>query len=141
MRLRQKRHRRRKREKTIGGSARRLRSDGIRKEHFRDRLLSRLPHPEKVDIKDEWFPETAYAIEDEKYAFVHIDTGLYQPTYSGIQYFFPRLNRGGVILVSGYTDGKTQSVYRAVRDLEEKYGVLLIIPLSDEKGSIVIVKP
>ena len=46
-----------------------------------------------------------------------------------------------MILVSGYTDGKTQSVYRAVRDLEEKYGVLLIIPLSDEKGSIVIVKP
>ena len=111
------------------------------KEHFRDRLMSRLPHPEKVDIREGWFPETAYDLEDEKYAFVHIDTGLYQPTYSGIQYFFPRMNRGGVILVSGYTDGKTQSVYRAVRDLEEKYGAFLIIPLSDEEGSIVIVKP
>ncbi len=94
-----------------------------------------------VEIREGWFPETAYELEEEKYAFVHIDTGLYQPTYSGIQYFFPRLNRGGVILLSRYTDEKTQSVRNAVDDLEEKYGAFLIIPLSDKEGSVVIVKP
>ena len=111
------------------------------REHYRDRLLGRMPYEDMVEIREGWFPETAYDLESERYALVHIDTGLYAPTYSGIQYFLPRMNRGGVILVSGYTDGKTQSVYRAVCDLEEKYGAFLITPLCDIEGTIVIVRP
>ena len=111
------------------------------RKHSSSRLLSRMPHPEMVDIREGWFPETAFSLENEQYAFVHIDTGLYQSTYSGLQYFFPRLSRDGVILLSGYTDGKTQSVYRAVSDVEEKYGAFFLMPLCDREGSLVIVRP
>lgn len=110
-------------------------------EHLNERILGRMPYADMVEIRSGWFPETAFDLEDEKYAMVHIDTGLYAPTYSGIQYFFPRMSKGGVILVSGYTNGKSQSVCQAVRDLEEKYGAFLIAPLCDIAGTIMIMRP
>ncbi len=110
-------------------------------EHLNERILGRMPYADMVEIRLGWFPETAFDLEDEKYAMVHIDTGLYAPTYSGIQYFFPRMSKGGVILVSGYTNGKSQSVCQAVRDLEEKYGAFLITPLCDIDGTIMIMRP
>lgn len=110
-------------------------------EHLNERILGRMPYADMVEIRPGWFPETAFDLEDEKYAMVHMDTGLYAPTYSGIQYFFPRMSKGGVILVSGYTNGKSQSVCQAVRDLEEKYGAFLITPLCDIDGTIMIMRP
>ena len=111
------------------------------KAHFRERLLGRMPYENMVEIREGWFPETAFSLDDEHYALVHIDTGLYAPTYSGIQYFFPRMSKGGIILVSGYRNGKTQSVYRAVCDLEAKYGAFLITPLCDPDGTVCITRP
>ena len=110
-------------------------------DHLNERILGRMPYAEQVELRPGWFPETAFELEHEKYALVHIDTGLYAPTYSGIQYFFPRLSKGGVILVSGYTDGKSQSVCQAVRDLEAEYGAFLITPLCDIDGTIMIMRP
>lgn len=110
-------------------------------EHLNERILGRMPYADMVELRPGWFPETAFDLENEKYAMIHIDTGLYAPTYSGIQYFFPRMSKGGVILVSGYTNGKSQSVCQAVRDLEEKYGAFLITPLCDLDGTIMIMRP
>ncbi len=111
------------------------------RERIEEMILSRMPYPDNVIIKKGWFPETAFDLEYETYALVHMDTGLYAPTYSGIQYFFPRMSKGGVIMVSGYESGKRQSVKRAVHDLEEKYGAFLITPLSDPEGAILISHP
>lgn len=49
-----------------------------------------------------YFPETTAGLENERYAFVHLDADLYQPTLSGLEYFYPRLNPGGVIIVHDY---------------------------------------
>lgn len=104
-------------------------------------ILGRMPYPEQVVIRAGWFPETARGLEDEKYAFVHIDTGLYAPTYSALRYFIPRMSREGIILAAGYTDGRRESVHRAVADFEREYGALLLMPVGDLRGSAVIVMP
>lgn len=110
-------------------------------ENLESELLGRMPYPDKVEIRKGWFPETAYELETEQYAFVHIDTGLYQTTYSGIQYFFPRMSRGGVIVVSGYGAGKYNSVRQAISDLEEKYGAFLMVSLNDLEGTVMVIHP
>lgn len=110
-------------------------------DHLIERLLGRMPYPEKVVIRQGWFPKTAEELEDEKYALVHMDTGLYQPTYAGIQYFYPRMSKGGVIVISGYEDGKSMGVRQAIFDLEQQYGAFLFTPLGDADGSIVIMRP
>ncbi|MDO4328771.1 MAG: TylF/MycF/NovP-related O-methyltransferase [Lachnospiraceae bacterium] len=106
-----------------------------------ERLMERMPVPEQVIVKKGWFPESAFDMEDEKFALVHIDACLYQPTYCGIQFFFPRMSQGGVILLSGYEDTSYTGVRRAVQDLEEKYGAFLLLPLGDLKGTVMIVHP
>lgn len=69
------------------------------------------------------------------------DFPLYQPTYGGMQYFWPRMSKGGVIVLSGYEDGKQEGVRQAMRDLEEKYGAFLMTPLADIEGSVMIIHP
>lgn len=107
----------------------------------KERLLGRMPYPEQAEIRQGKFPQTAFELEDEMYAFVYIDTGLYSPTFSGIQYFFPRLNKGGVIVLSGYENGKNNDVKQAVADLEAQYGAFLITPLCDPEGTVIIMRP
>lgn len=104
-------------------------------------LLERMPSPEMVTVVKGWFPESAAGLEDQEFALVHMDAGLYRPTYSGLRYFFPRMSRGGVIFVSGYENGRTESVRKAVSDLERQYGAYLITPLCDGEGTILITRP
>lgn len=104
-------------------------------------LLERMPCPEMVTVKKGWFPESAFDLEDETYAMVLMETGLYGPTFTGIQYFFPRLYRGGVIILTGWEDGKSRSVRQAVADLEKQYGVFLITPICDLEGTVLITRP
>lgn len=107
----------------------------------KDLVMARMPEKEQVVIKEGWFPETAFDLEDETYALAVIDAGLYLPTYSGIEYFFPRMSRGGVILVANYESMKYTGIRKAMDDLEKKYGAFLVLPLGDLDGTIMIVHP
>ena len=106
-----------------------------------DYLLARLPHADMVTFKKGWFPETAFDIEDEKFALVYMDASLYQPTFTGIEFFFPRMSQGGVIVLCGYEDPSYGGIRKAIEDLEEKYGAFLILPLGDLMGTVMIVHP
>src|ERR1700688_658993 len=49
------------------------------------------------------FPDTAQGLDDSSFSFVHLDVDLYQSTLSGLEWFYPRLNRGGVLISLDYT--------------------------------------
>lgn len=106
-----------------------------------DYLMGRLPHAEQAVLKKGWFPETAFDIEDETFALVYMDASLYQPTFTGMEFFFPRMSQGGVIVLCGYEDPAYGGIRKAIEDLEEKYGAFLILPLGDLMGTVMIVHP
>ena len=64
-------------------------------------LLATMSHPERVVIRKGYFPETALDIDD-RFVFVNLDFDLYNPTLAGLEYFYPRMVSGGVILVHDY---------------------------------------
>lgn len=105
------------------------------------KLLERMPAVEQVVIKKGWFPESAFDLEDETFALVYMDACLYNPTLSGLEFFFPRMGRGGVILLAGCDHEKYRGVAKAVEDLESKYGALLMLPVGDLDGTVMIVHP
>ncbi len=105
------------------------------------KLLERMPFPDNVTVKKGWFPETAFDMEEETFALVYMDACLYNPTLSGLEFFFPRMGRGGVILLTGCDDMKYRGVAKAVEDLETKYGALLMLPVGDLEGTVMIVRP
>ncbi len=105
-----------------------------------DMVLSRMRSPGACVIKQGYFPETAADIgEDITFAFVSIDTDLYAPTYEGLKFFYPRLNRGGYIMIHDYNyyscDGVKQAVDRFCSECSAA-----LVPVSDVYGSVIIPK-
>jgi O-methyltransferase len=48
------------------------------------------------------FPETAEPVKDKRFSFVHLDVDLYESTLAGLQFFYPRLSPGGILISHDY---------------------------------------
>ena len=104
-----------------------------------ENVLSIMPHVKNCIIKKGVFPNTANDVDDV-FAFVSLDADLYDPIYSGLQYFYPRLSKGGVIFVHDYYNEKR---FKGVKEAVDKYCLennLFFIPLSDSVGTVVFIK-
>ena len=49
-----------------------------------------------------WIPEVFAALPEARWSFVHIDVDLHAPTLAALEYFYPRLAPGGVIVNDDY---------------------------------------
>lgn len=56
-----------------------------------------------VEVFSGWIPEVFRLTDrNSRYKFVHIDLDLYKPTYDALNFFFPRLTDGGIIVCDDY---------------------------------------
>jgi O-methyltransferase len=58
--------------------------------------------------------ESLPGLADAVYRLVHLDTDLYLPTRACLEYFEPRLSRGGVIVLDDYASKRCEGVRSAV---------------------------
>ena len=49
-----------------------------------------------------WIPSRFSEVSEKKFSFVHIDVDLYEPTLQSLEFFYPRLVNGGVIVCDDY---------------------------------------
>jgi O-methyltransferase len=86
------------------------------------------------------FPETAtMAPADVKFAMVHLDCDLYVPTKAALEFFYPRLVPGGLLILHDYYSGCWPGVPRAVDEfLADKPEGLIRIP--DKSGTAALTK-
>lgn len=56
----------------------------------------------RVELHPGWIPASFAGQLERIYRFVHIDVDLYQPTRDSLDYFFPRMADGGVIITDDY---------------------------------------
>jgi hypothetical protein len=54
-----------------------------------------------VGICAGWIPQVFATLPERDWAFVHLDVTLYAPTLAALEYFYPRLNAGGIIVCDG----------------------------------------
>jgi O-methyltransferase len=101
-------------------------------------VLDKMEYKDKCIIKKGWFPESLGGLEDT-FCFVSLDADLYKPIYDGLEYFYPRLNKGGYIFIHDYNNKGYEGAKAAVREFCEKYS-LSYIPISDTWGSVAISK-
>jgi len=102
-------------------------------------VRGRMKYPEQVIFRKGYFPETCDGI-DETFAFVSLDADLYTPTLEGLEWFLPRMSRGGVLFLHDYGNLRFHGAAQALHDYESRHGLLSLVPLSDLHGSAVIVK-
>jgi hypothetical protein len=49
-----------------------------------------------------WIPECFVGLEDRRFALVHVDVDLYEPTRAAFEFFYPRMSPGGVMVCDDY---------------------------------------
>jgi len=92
----------------------------------------------KVYFHPGYFPDSAKNVNETNFAFVHLDADLYRPTLAALNYFYPKLSVGGVIIIHDYNhtwDGLRRAVDEFVQSIPET-----IVEVADWQGSVMIVK-
>jgi len=94
-------------------------TDRAHKKEFADTSIDyvreTVGHPEITTYLQGFFPDTLTdEVRQSTFALVHIDCDLYGPMKSALEFFYPRLSKGGMMLLhdydSGTWDGATQAV-------------------------------
>lgn len=71
-----------------------------------------------------WIPDRFQEVADRKFAFVHVDVDLRQPTLDSFEFFYPRMSDGGVLLCDDYgcttCPGATEAIDAFLADKPEK---------------------
>jgi len=67
--------------------------------HYAQRLLQGYS---KIYFYPGFFPKTTIGLKTLKFAFVHLDVDLYESTKDALEYFYPRMSVGGMILSHDY---------------------------------------
>ena len=100
-------------------------------------VLKTIQGDHHIIIHKGYFPESADGFR-EQVAFVNMDADLYNPTKAGLEYFYPLLAPGGVIMVHDY-NYKWPGIIKAVDDFVRNIPEGMVL-LPDASGTVMIIK-
>jgi len=66
-----------------------------------------------------WVPERFADVSEKRFSLVHIDLDLYEPTKSSVEFFWPRLSRGGLIVCDDYGSRRCPGARQAMDEFAE----------------------
>ena len=101
-------------------------------------VMDKMTYQNNCVIKKGFFPESASDVSD-RFCFVSIDADLYEPIYSGLSFFYPRLEKGGYIFVHDYNNELYKGAKIAVEEFCSKFDINYV-PIPDGGGTIIITK-
>lgn len=102
-------------------------------------VMEKMTAAEQVILRPGIFPDTAAGVED-RFALVSIDVDFEHSTLAGLEFFYPRLNPGGYLLIHDY-NSRLAGVAEAVMKFERKLGRSVAkVPLCDRSGTCVITR-
>lgn len=73
-----------------------------------------------------WIPERFPEVEDRLFAFVHVDVDLYDPTLATLQFFWPRLVQGGIVVCDDYGSPRCPGAKRALDEFFSSAGIPIV---------------
>lgn len=127
--------------------------EGLPKSHEKDRAVHHqkqyacseesvgafLSEFQNVTLVKGFFPDSAKGAipDDERFAFAHIDVDLYEGTLQGIEYLYPRMIPGGVIISHDFSI--LAGVRNAVYEFMEKHPEATMVELPTTQ--CMIIKP
>jgi O-methyltransferase len=103
-----------------------------------DEVREYIGKSELVEIYPGYFPKTTSSIKSHNYALVHLDADLYNPQLSGLEYFYPKMSKGGVIIIHDCNNEYFGSKKAIDEFFLDKPETPILIP--DKSGSAIIIK-
>ena len=84
-----------------------------------------------------WIPGRFPDVADRRFAFVHVDVDLFEPTRDSLEFFYPRLVPGGVLLCDDYGSAACPGAKRAFDDLAARNPEGTVVHLPTGQGFLV----
>lgn len=69
-----------------------------------------------VEFRKGFFPDTTKGLEDRQFCFVYLDADIYKSIKDGLEFFYPRMVPGGVIIIDDYATEVWPGVEKAVQE-------------------------
>lgn len=105
-----------------------------------DQVMRIMPNPERITVKPGFFPGSLEGLE-ARFCLVSLDVDFEQTTLEGLRYFWPRLEKGGFLMLHDWGTPKLPGVARALKRYEREIGQSLpAVPLCDVGGSLILCK-
>lgn len=105
-----------------------------------EKVLSALPHPEVVRLMPGFFPASLGGLED-RFCLVSLDVDFPETTLEGLRYFWPRLEKGGYLLLHDWGNPALPGIREALEAYQGEIGTPLpAVPLADINGTLVLAK-
>lgn len=90
-----------------------------------------------VQFRKGWIPDTFDGLQDERFAFVHVDVDLYQSILDCCEFLYPRLQGGGIMVFDDYGFANNPGARRSV---DEYFSDKPEIPIVLSSGQAIIFK-
>jgi O-methyltransferase len=100
-------------------------------------VLAKIEGNHNIILHQGHFPESAAGFH-EQVALVNLDADLYLPTKAGLEFFYPLLSPGGILIVHDYNH-KWPGIIKAVDDFVHTIPENMVA-LPDINGTVVIIK-
>ncbi len=95
---------------------------------------------DNVVFRQGYFPKTAEGLEGETFSFAMLDFDKYEPTLAALEFFYPRVSKGGYIFVHDYNSPESDWACKRATDKFMAGKVEKVIELPDRFGSVVFRK-
>jgi hypothetical protein len=105
-----------------------------------DSVRANVGHPELTTYLQGYFPDTITdEVRQRQFALVHIDCDLYLPMKAALDFFYPRMPRGGILLLHDYSSGAWDGATRAIDEFYKETGEQISL-WPDKSGTAMIRK-
>ena len=69
---------------------------------------------DRIRLHKGWIPDRFDDVKNRKFAFLHVDVDLYEPTRDSLSFFYPRMSKGGVMVCDDYGSAYCPGAKKAV---------------------------
>jgi hypothetical protein len=105
-----------------------------------DYVRQTVGHDEVTTYVQGFFPESLTPeIEERTFALIHIDCDLYEPMKAALEFFYPRMPKGGMLILHDYSSGTWPGATKAVDEFRQAMGEYLSL-WPDKSGTAMIRK-
>jgi hypothetical protein len=98
-------------------------------------VRERLGEFQQVRFHRGWIPDCFQGLENSRFALVHIDVDLYEPTLAAFEFFYPRLSNGAIMVCDDYGFASCPGARRAV---DEYFAGRADVPIELPSGQALI---
>jgi len=94
-------------------------------------------HSGRYKLYKGWIPDRFNEVSEKRFSLVHIDVDLYEPTLAALEFFYPRLSPGGIIVCDDYGFESCPGARRAMDEFFSDKPEEVVVHLTAGQGFVV----